>query len=95
MPARYIPVLSWQNAAQSHDSKMKSRGSIRCDAMFFSTQLAPSRDPNCVGIPVVRQAPHDMKIATRLDFVKDRIVSGCVDPVLECQMCDASGFKVS
>ena len=69
MPARYIPVPSWQNAAQSHDSKMESRGSIRCDAMFFSTQLAPSRDPNRVGIPVIRQAPGDLKITARLDLV--------------------------
>ena len=56
------------------------------------TQSAPSRNPDSIGIPVVRQAPRDMKIATRLDFMEDRIARLRSDPVLRCQVCDAFSF---
>ena len=50
------------------------------------------RDPDDVGIPVVCRAPRDMKIAPRLDFMKDRIARLRSDPVLRCQVCDAFSF---
>ena len=50
------------------------------------------RDPDGVGVPVVRQAPRDMKIAPCLDFMKDRIAHLWSDPVLRCQVCNAFSF---
>ena len=55
-------------------------------------QLIPSRDPNCIGIAIVRQVPGDLKIPARFNLVQDCIARLRSDPVLRCQMCDALSF---
>ena len=56
------------------------------------TQSAPPRDPHSIGIPIIRQAPCDLKIPALLDLVENRIARPQVDPVLRCQMRDALGL---
>ena len=51
-----------------------------------------SRNPDGVGIPVIRQAPRDLKIPTRFNLVQDRIARLRSDPVLRCQVRDAFSF---
>ena len=43
-------------------------------------------------MPVVREAPGNMKIAALLNLVQDRIARLQSDPVLRCQVRDAFGL---
>ena len=48
----------------------------------YRVQSTFPRDPDGVGISVIRQAPGDVIIPARLDLVEDRIAGLWSDPVL-------------
>ena len=51
-----------------------------------------SRNPNSIGIAVIRKAPCDLKIATLLNLIENRVARLNEDPVLDCQVRDALGL---
>ena len=60
--------------------------------MREKTQSTRTRNPNRIGIPVIRQAPCDLKIATLLNLIENRVARLDGDPVLACQVRDTLGF---
>ena len=59
---------------------------------FRLTSSICPRNPDGIGIPTIRNAPNDLKIAALFNLVENRIARPRSDPVLSCQMRDAFGF---
>ena len=61
-------------------------------------QSTPSRNPNRIGIPVIRQTPGNVKIAALLNLIEYRMTQLRMDPVLQGMMRYALGciqFRVN